>query len=283
VRIRRRHALAVAFCLVLIVALTAIDLPSIGAGGLLHPYKQVTTLAAPDGCFTADLNGDGVTLRAWTCPAKGARRGSVVYLHGIADNRGSAAGVLTRFRDRGFDAVAYDSRAHGDSGGSACTYGFYEKRDLHRAIDTLAPGPVVLIGTSLGAAVALQEAADDTRVIAVVAAEPFSDLRTVATERAPFLFGRSAVDKAFQIAEQQAQFKVDEVSPVRAAERIAVPVLLIHGAADVDTPPSHSQRIFEALKGPKRLLLLPGVTHNHSLGSADTWHAIDEWIDQAVR
>ena len=71
--------------------------------------------------------------------------------------------------------IAYDSRAHGDSQGDACTYGFFEKEDLHRVIDTLGPGPVVLIGTSLGAAVALQEAADDRRVSAVVAAETFSD------------------------------------------------------------------------------------------------------------
>jgi dipeptidyl aminopeptidase/acylaminoacyl peptidase len=30
---------------------------------------------------------------------------------------------------------------------------------------------------------------------------------------------------------------VDDVSPVAAAAKITVPVLLIHGAADVDTPP----------------------------------------------
>lgn len=86
---------------------------------------------------------------------------------------------------RGFDVVAYDSRAHGESDGDVCTYGFYEARDLHRVLDTVAPGPVVLFGTSLGAAVALQETAGDPRVTAVVAAETFSDLRTVASERAP--------------------------------------------------------------------------------------------------
>jgi hypothetical protein len=41
----------------------------------------------------------------------------------------------------------------------------------------------VLLGTSLGAAVALQEAADDGRVVGIVAAEVFSDLRTVARAR----------------------------------------------------------------------------------------------------
>src|SRR6185436_14421434 len=112
-------------------------------------------------------------------------RGTIVYLHGVADNHSSAAGVIRRFLPRGFLVIAYDSRAHGDSDGAACTYGFYEKADLRRVIDALPPGPVALIGTSLGAAVAVQAAAGDSRVTTVVAAETFSDLRTVATERAP--------------------------------------------------------------------------------------------------
>ena len=51
--------------------------------------------------------------------------------------------------------VAYDSRGHGESGGAFCTYGFLEKRDLRRVIDIMPPRPVVLIGASLGGAVAL--------------------------------------------------------------------------------------------------------------------------------
>jgi uncharacterized protein len=119
----------------------------------------------------------------------------------------------------------------------------------------------VLIGTSLGAAVALQEAARDSRVTAVVAAETFSDLRTVATERAPFFFTSGAIASAFQIAEQQGRVRVDEVSPVIAAAQIKIPVLLIHGSADSDTPPEHSERVLAALAGPKRLILVHGARH----------------------
>jgi hypothetical protein len=60
----------------------------------------------------------------------------------------------------------------------------------------------VLLGASLGAAVALQEAAEDPRVSAVVAAETFSDLRIVAAERAPFFFTRGIIGKALKLAEQ---------------------------------------------------------------------------------
>jgi len=148
-------------------------------------------------------------------------------------------------------------------------------------LDTLPSGSIVLFGTSLGAAVALQEAADDPQVTAVVAAETFSDLRTVATERAPWFFTKPIIDRAFRLAERQAGFEVDEVSPVAAARKITVPVLLIHGAADVDTPPAHSQRVFEALAGPKRLILVPGAGHNQSLQPA-IWPEIEQWIEAVL-
>ena len=255
------------------------QLPAIGAGALLHPARQRVVPPPPRQCEDTTFAGAGVALRGWVCHTAVMRRGTIVVLHGVADNRGGAAGIIDRYLPRGFDLVAYDSRAHGESGGDACTYGFFEKDDLKRIIDTIGDGPVVLLGTSLGAAVALQEAADDPRVIAAVAAESFSDLRTVAQERAPIVFTPWSVTRAFELAEQQGRFHVDDVSPVRAASRLSIPVLLIHGAEDVDTPPDHSRRIYAALKGPKRLILVPGSGHNHSL-QASVWPEIDAWIDR---
>jgi pimeloyl-ACP methyl ester carboxylesterase len=268
--------------LIAIGILAASQLPVVGAGGLLHPGRRSVHTPTPDNCLDVVFKGAGVDLTGWRCPASGARRGTVVYLHGVADNRASGAGVIRRFAARGFDVVAYDSRAHGGSGGDACTYGYFEKEDLRLVLDVLDSGAIVLIGTSLGAAVALQQAARDRRVSAVVAAETFSDLRTVATERAPFVFTASAIDEAFRLAEQRAGFIVAQASPVLAAPDIAAPVLLIHGDADFDTPPEHSKRVFDALGGPKRLLLVPGATHNTSL-QAHVWAEIESWIDAALR
>jgi pimeloyl-ACP methyl ester carboxylesterase len=115
-----------------------------------------------------------------------------------------------------------------------------------------------------------------------VAAESFSDLRTVAQERAPWVLTRGVIERAFAIAERDGHFSVSEVSPRAAARRIHAPVLLVHGALDRDTPPAHSERIYAELPGPKRLLLVPGAHHNTSLSSSATWAAIETWIDGAV-
>ena len=59
---------------------------------------------------------------------------------------------------------------------------------------------------------------------------------------------------------------------MRAAPLIRVPVLLNHGADDRDTRPEHSQRVFDALGGPKQLMLA-----NESLNA--TWPAVERWVE----
>jgi hypothetical protein len=258
------------------------SLRAAGANGLLHPARRVLDATLRETHPQVAFTGAGVVLAGWKFPARGARRGTVVYLHGIADNRGSGLSAAQRLSARGFDVVAYDSRAHGDSGGEICTYGFYEKRDLQRVLDALESGPVILMGSSLGGAVALQAAAEDPRINAVIAAESFSDLRTVATERAPWFFTARTISRALALAEEQGSFRVDDVSPKDAARRITVPVLLIHGALDHETPPDHSQRIFDSLGGRKQLLLVQGAGHNQSLQPSSVWSEIESWIDSVL-
>ena len=115
----------------------------------------------------------------------------------------------------------------------------------------------------------------------MVAAETFSDLRTVATDRAPFFFTSNAIDRAFRLAEEQGRFDLSATAPVIAAPRIKAAVLLIHGEADVETSPSHSERVFQTLGGPKRLLRVPGAGHNESL-RGDVWKEIDRWLSESL-
>lgn len=276
----RRWYAALGLTLV-VMASSVVWLPVLGAGGILYPMRRHVAAPTPRSCDDVAFSSGDLTLKGWHCAAVGPRRGAIVYLHGIADNRASSSGIIDRFVPRGFDVVAYDSRAHGESGGEACTYGVLEKVDLSRVLDRLAPAPVVVIGTSLGGAVALQAAADDSRIAAVVAAESFSDLRTVVTERAPFFFNGRAVAAALERAARDGHFDVDAASPAAAAKRIRNPVLLIHGADDVETPPDHSRRIFSALTGPKRLVIVPGATHNTSL-HGNIWLEIERWINDVL-
>jgi pimeloyl-ACP methyl ester carboxylesterase len=251
--------------------------PSWAAPALLHPSRKAVTAGPPMPAEMVEIAGEGVLLKGWLFRGTGERRGTIVYLHGVADNRASVAGVVRRYVPRGYDVLAYDSRAHGDSTGDACTYGYYEKRDLAKAIDFLKAPVVSVIGVSLGAAVAIQAAAGDHRIGSVVGISTFSDLRTVASERAPFFASSGNIRDALALAETQGHFVVDEVSPVKAAARLSIPVLLIHGAEDRETAPAHSERVYQALRGPRRLVLLAKTGHGVGLDEA-TWKIIDAWV-----
>ena len=53
------------------------------------------------------------------------------------------------------------------------------------------------------------------------------------------------------------------------------------GAADNETLPDHSRRVFDALAGPKHLILVDGAHHAQSL-RADIWPQIDAWLGRVL-
>ena len=88
----------------------------------------------------------------------------LLYLHGMTESRGgnklAALEGLRVAAMLGMSLFAYDSRAHGLSGGDFVTYGYEEKHDLDEVLRVLHQNArishVMLWGTGLGAATALQ-------------------------------------------------------------------------------------------------------------------------------
>jgi pimeloyl-ACP methyl ester carboxylesterase len=252
--------------------------PEWGANAIVRPFRRPLAGTPPLPHEAFAVESDGLTLRGWLFRRSGARKGLIVYLHGIGDNRRGGAALAERFVPKGWDVLAYDARGHGESGGDFCTYGVKEKRDLVRALDAAGSPRVVLFGSSLGGAVALQAAPLDPRIRGVIAEAPFSSLDTVVRDRAPWFASKREVDEALRLAGERAGFAAGDASPERAARHVTAPVLLIHGAEDDETPPAHSQRIESALAGPKRLILVEGATHRDALAGAATWREIESWL-----
>ncbi len=271
----RWRAAALVLLVCVVAAAPACMPPSWGAAAILHPTRHKAARQPTRRFEPFEWQGAGVPLVGWWFHAPDGARGTLIYLHGVADNRASSIGIADHFVPMGFDVVAYDSRAHGESGGDACTYGFYEKQDLARVLDHLPRTPIVVMGTSMGAAVALQAAAEDRRIAAVVSIAAFADLRPAALERAPFFASHGNLESAFHLAEATGHFRVDDVSPVAAAPRIRAPVLLIHGDRDTETPYAHALRILAALPEPKRLITIPGGGHQEGL-TPEVWR---RWTD----
>ena len=99
----------------------------------------------------------------------------VVLLHGATFRSEDWENIFPRLATR-YRVIAYDARGHGKSG-RAARYGIGEfADDLLRVIDTLAGGPAIVIGHSLGGATALVAAAKKPKAIrALVLEEPVVD------------------------------------------------------------------------------------------------------------
>jgi alpha-beta hydrolase superfamily lysophospholipase len=270
--------------LLLLLAFLGCDTPRWGANALLHPARRASH-GIPDGTESFETAGDPV-LKGWWARGKIPRRGLILWLHGVGDNKDSAEGLIERWAPRGFDVAAYDSRAHGASAGDTCTYGYYEKDDVKRVLDVLQKAGAdadrtLLIGVSMGGAVALQAAPLDGRIRAVAAVSPFASLNDAARRAAPFWMGQSSVEKAFALVEKEGHFSIADVSPQRSVDHLTVPLLLVHGKRDSKIPPADSQAILgRALSRDKQLVIIDDADHDHLLDHKEAWAALDQFVDR---
>ena len=90
----------------------------------------------------------------------------VIFLHGFrSDRHGTKAEDLAAWcAETGRAFLRFDLAGHGDSGGAVEDFGIGDWLDDSRElIDALAPGPQVLVGSSLGGWLALLLAREDPR------------------------------------------------------------------------------------------------------------------------
>jgi alpha-beta hydrolase superfamily lysophospholipase len=204
---------------------------------------------------------DGTALSAWWLPARGAARGTVLFLHGNAENISTHLRSVAWLPDAGYQVLLLDYRGYGRSGGRPTVPAVFA--DLRAAAAWLAAEPaaggrpVFLLGQSLGAALGgyLAGAEADFRspFAAVVLDSGFARYRDIAREIA----ARGIVTWPFQWP--IAAGMPDGYDPVDQVGRLSpVPLLLIHGTRDGVVGYHHAQALFAAAREPRFLLSYDG-------------------------
>jgi alpha-beta hydrolase superfamily lysophospholipase len=114
------------------------------------------------------ITDDGLALHLRVWPAGGTRRGVVVLVHGLGEHIDRHDPVARRLNGLGLAVVGYDHRGHGRSPGPRGGMPADESlcadlgRVLYAARDCF-PGPLVLLGHSLGGLVAGRFVAEGLR------------------------------------------------------------------------------------------------------------------------
>ncbi|MFT3663635.1 lysophospholipase [Piscinibacter sp.] len=124
---------------------------------------------------------DGLALARRDWPAAGAARGTVLLVHGLGEHAGRYEHLAARLAAQGWRVVGYDQRGHGASPGArgALPDGEALLRDLAAVIDAVRaerPGPLVLLGHSMGGLVAARFVAEGLRTPAAAWSRPVDAL-----------------------------------------------------------------------------------------------------------
>jgi alpha-beta hydrolase superfamily lysophospholipase len=114
------------------------------------------------------LTADGLKLHFQHWPASQAARGTVLVAHGLGEHIGRYAALAARLNATGWHVAGHDQRGHGRSEGARGALPRHDAllHDLARVVDavrTALPGPLVLLGHSMGGLVAARFVAEGTQ------------------------------------------------------------------------------------------------------------------------
>ena len=206
---------------------------------------------------------DGVKLHGWFFSGGRNAKGTVLVLHGNAENLSTHVNSVLWLIDEGFNLFIFDYRGYGRSQGSSDIKGVH--LDAEAALKTLlslprvANGKVIVLGQSIGGAIAVYTVANTPykdKIAALVIDSAFSSYRLIAREK----LSKFKITWLFQYP---LSFLVsDSYSPIRWIKKVSpMPLLIIHGERDPVVPIHHGQRLYDEALQPKEFWVSPEPGH----------------------
>ena len=198
----------------------------------------------------------------------------VLIFHGYRSNaKRDASGGFWYCKDKGFNVLMPDQRAHGRSRSHTIAFGIKERYDVISWIDYCNKNfgnntPIILMGVSMGAATVMMASGLNlpSNVVGIVADCGYSSPKDILTSVIRAM--KLPVRLTYWITKLGARifggFNPDSASAVEAVSGCRLPILIVHGDADTLVPPSMAQKIYDAAAGDKELLIVDGAEHGVS-------------------
>jgi fermentation-respiration switch protein FrsA (DUF1100 family) len=197
---------------------------------------------------------EGIAIDAWWSAPHGWKPadGAILFCHGNGGNLSYRGSMFKPCHELLHVAVlVMDYPGYGRSGGSVGESGCYAAADAAydwlTGVKHVEPKRLIVMGGSLGGAVAIDLAARrPSRALFLVAS--FTSFPDMAQTRFPFLPGRWLVHNQF-----------DSLRKIPACR---VPVFIAHDRNDGLIPFHQGERLFAAAAEPKQFYPMTGVPHN---------------------
>lgn len=200
---------------------------------------------------------DGLRLHGWLLRHPNPRA-VLLHLHGNAGNLSNRARIAEVHNLRcGVSIMLIDYRGYGRSEGVPTMEGLLRDARAARtylaARENIRENQIVLLGESMGGAVAVDLAATDG-ARGLVLESTFSSLRDVAVSHYPRLLVSLLVADKFNSAGKIGKYRG--------------PLLQVHGDSDSIVPLASGGTLFQAANDPKTMLTLRNHDHNDPLPEA---------------
>ena len=238
----------------------------------------------------------GFRLRGWFIPPPDRSDGRAgVFVHGANASRYQALeqGAKYWYR-RGYGLLTMDLSGRGSSEGDYITYTLNERHDVMSMLQWMRvradvhPGRIVLFGTSNGASASIYAAARDWELRALALDAPYSDLWEAAGDMlhsrgvSPIL--RYPLSLAVR---NRIGLDLTSVRPIDVIAEVKAPVFFLHGDADIEISPKHSERMHELRLEhglPSERWVLRGGEHGFDNYPPEGifWHRILDFFDKAL-
>ncbi|HEX5654150.1 MAG TPA: alpha/beta fold hydrolase [Chitinophagaceae bacterium] len=217
----------------------------------------------------------GLSIAGWYGPADTLARGTVIFLHGITGNKSFLIDEAHECRSWGYNVLLLDLRGHGASEGSLTSIGVRETEELKLAWDYIqAKGEknIYLYGVSMGAVVVARAVADwKLEPAGVVLDMPFASLQSYLANKARTLGFPSqpfAFFTTFWIGIQRG-YNGYRHQTTRYVKKLDCPVLMQWGARDGFVLRDETERIYEAIPGGNKKLVIYNEARHESFLNKD--------------
>jgi uncharacterized protein len=280
--------------IILVAAITLIIENALPYSGI-KPFRRTSAEKPSDVGLQYEsfsVKNDSVQLAGYYIPNDTAKA-TMICMSGISSCKERNIAFAKRLHNIGMNVVLIDHRAHGESTGDYCTFGFYEKYDVQRVIDfilTKTKNPNIGIhGHSLGGAIALQTLEIEPRLKFGVIESTFTNFMDVTYEYSDDFIGwknRILTNHVTAKSAAIAHFDRDKINPEESCRHITVPILLAHGTNDEKIPFAMGEKNFAALASKEKTFYpIVNGSHNHAQndGGAAYWNVMKDFLQKQMK
>lgn len=234
---------------------------------------------------------EGGSLETWLIPRERSR-GVVAMFPAHAGSKDSLLGQAVVFHKLGYEIMLVDFQGTGGSTGSNSTIGIREAREVALTVEYLekirAGSPIILYGTSMGAAAVMRAiAVEEVSPAAIVLESPFDSLLNTVRHRfeAMGLPGFPGAELMVFWGGVQHGFNGFAHNPVEYAKEIYCPTLIFQGGRDPRVSIAEVTAISDNIPGSKKLVSFAEAGHGSLLffDAAQWQKELAQFLDRQLK